>query len=72
VYEKIESLLAQMTLEEKVSMAAGADLWHSVGVERLGIPQIKVSDGPNGARGGDFGGGVGRWASAWAPPGTRR
>jgi beta-glucosidase len=59
VEEKIESLLTQMTLEEKVAMAAGADLWHSTGVERLGIPSIKVTDGPNGARGGDFGGGVG-------------
>ncbi|MBN1581944.1 MAG: glycoside hydrolase family 3 C-terminal domain-containing protein [Anaerolineae bacterium] len=48
-----------MTLEEKVAMAAGADLWHSTAVERLGVPSIKVTDGPNGARGGDFGGGVG-------------
>ena len=57
--EKIESLLKQMTLEEKVAMAAGADRWHTVGIERLGVPSIKVTDGPNGARGGDFGGGVG-------------
>ena len=35
--ETIESLLAQMTLEEKVAMAAGSDAWHSTGVERLGI-----------------------------------
>jgi len=40
-----------MTLEEKISMLAGADLWHSVPVPRLGIPQFKVTDGPNGARG---------------------
>jgi beta-glucosidase len=65
--QKIESLLAEMTLEEKVAMAAGADLWHSTGVERLGVPQIKVTDGPNGARGGDFGGGVG---SACFPAGV--
>ena len=44
-------LLKQMTLEEKISMLAGADLWHSVAVPRLGIPQFKVTDGPNGARG---------------------
>jgi len=49
--QKIEELLAQMTLEEKVSMLAGADLWHTVPVERLEIPQIRVTDGPNGARG---------------------
>ncbi len=48
---RIDELLGQMTLEEKISMLAGADLWHSVAVPRLGIPQFKVTDGPNGARG---------------------
>lgn len=48
---RIENLLQQMTTEEKISMLAGADLWHSVAVPRLGIPQFRVTDGPNGARG---------------------
>jgi beta-glucosidase len=48
---QIDDLLKQMTLEEKISMLAGADLWHSVAIPRLGIPQFKVTDGPNGARG---------------------
>ena len=48
---QIENMLKQMTLEEKVSLLAGADMWHTVPIERLGIPAIKVSDGPNGARG---------------------
>ena len=48
---KVNELLSKMTLEEKISMLAGADLWHSVAVERLGVPQFKVTDGPNGARG---------------------
>src|SRR5512147_44590 len=48
---RIDDLVSQMTLEEKISMLAGADLWHSVAVPRLGVPQFKVSDGPNGARG---------------------
>ncbi len=48
---RIDDLLNQMTLEEKISMLAGADLWHSVAVPRLGIPQFKTTDGPNGARG---------------------
>src|SRR5512146_2464263 len=47
----IDDLLDQMTLDEKISMLAGADLWHSVAVPRLGIPQFKVTDGPNGSRG---------------------
>jgi beta-glucosidase len=47
----IDELLQQMTVEEKISMLAGADLWHSVAVPRLGIPQFRVTDGPNGARG---------------------
>ncbi|MGD8966229.1 MAG: glycoside hydrolase family 3 protein, partial [Anaerolineae bacterium] len=40
-----------MMLQEKVSLLAGADNWHTVAIERLGIPAIKVTDGPNGARG---------------------
>ena len=45
---RIDDLISQMTLDEKISMLAGADLWHSVAVPRLGIPQFKVTDGPNG------------------------
>ena len=48
---RIDDLLSQMTLDEKISMLAGADLWHSIPVPRLGIPQFKTTDGPNGARG---------------------
>ena len=48
---RIDDLLTQMTIEEKISMLAGADLWRSVAIPRLGIPQFKVTDGPNGARG---------------------
>ena len=47
----IDDLLAKMTLDEKISMLAGADVWHSVAVPHLGIPQFKTTDGPNGARG---------------------
>ncbi|HEY0753759.1 MAG TPA: glycoside hydrolase family 3 C-terminal domain-containing protein [Ktedonobacteraceae bacterium] len=55
----VEDLLHQLTLEEKVSLLAGANFWETVPIERLGIPAIKVSDGPNGARGsGGFTDGV--------------
>ena len=50
---QINDLISQLTIEEKVSMLAGADLWHTVPIERLGIPQIRVTDGPNGARGSE-------------------
>jgi beta-glucosidase len=48
----IENFLKEMTLEEKVSMVAGADDWHTAAIERLGIPSIGMTDGPNGAKGG--------------------
>ncbi len=50
--EKIDDLLEQMTLQEKVSMLAGVSMWYTAAIERLGIPALKVTDGPNGARGG--------------------
>lgn len=57
---RIEGLLRELTVAEKVSLLAGSSMWHSTPVERLAIPAIKVSDGPNGAWGGGsfIGGGV--------------
>jgi beta-glucosidase len=51
--DSIETLLSQLTLEEKISLLAGADLWYTLPVERLGIPALKVTDGPVGARGAE-------------------
>lgn len=57
--ERVQSLLAAMTLEEKVSLLAGVSSWCTPPIERLGIPALKVSDGPNGVRGGGaFGAGT--------------
>ena len=50
VEQKIEELLKQMTLSEKVSLIHGNGLFRTEGVERLGIPPLRMSDGPMGVR----------------------
>jgi len=50
--DRIEALAEQMTLEEKVSILSGEDFWSVPAVTRLGIGKLRVTDGPNGARGG--------------------
>lgn len=47
---RIEELLSQLTLEEKISMIHGEALFQTAGVARLGIPPLKMSDGPMGVR----------------------
>ncbi len=63
---RIDALIGDLTLDEKAAMAAGVDLWHTAGVPRLGVPALKVTDGPAGARGERW---TGR-ASASFPCGT--
>ena len=48
--EKIDRLLEELTLEEKIRMIHGDSLFETGGVERLGIPPVKMSDGPMGVR----------------------
>ena len=49
---KVVSLLAALTDDEAIMLVSGKDFWTTEPIERLGIPSVKVTDGPNGARGG--------------------
>ena len=46
----IDSILKQLTLEEKINMIHGTGLFHNGGVERLNIPPLKMTDGSRGVR----------------------
>jgi len=47
--------VADLTLEEKTRLLGGASTWRTHGIERVGIPPLKMSDGPNGVRGDGLG-----------------
>lgn len=63
----VDDVLDQLTIEEKVSLLAGKDFWHTQDIPRLSIKSIRLSDGPNGIRGTKFFGSV---PSACLPCGT--
>ncbi|KAF2790709.1 glycoside hydrolase family 3 protein [Melanomma pulvis-pyrius CBS 109.77] len=76
----VGAILESLTLEEKVSLLAGKDFWETVPIPSKGVPSIKTSDGPNGARGEVFNGGTRAAcfpaavcsASTWNPDLSRR
>jgi len=65
---RVESILGKMTLEEKIDLIAGVDFFYLRGVPRLGVPRLKMADGPMGVRNDGpataFGGGI-ALAATW-------
>ena len=47
---KAENVLPQLTLEEAAGLCSGDAWWDTKAVERLGVPKIRMSDGPSGLR----------------------
>lgn len=41
-----------MSVAQKAALTAGSDAWHTTGLPELGVPRMKLSDGPCGVRGG--------------------
>lgn len=48
---RVADLASRLTVDECADLMTGLGMWSSRPVERLGIPSLIVTDGPNGARG---------------------
>lgn len=51
INERIEEVLPQLSLDEKIAMCHAQSKFSTPGVARLGIPELWWSDGPHGVRG---------------------
>jgi beta-glucosidase len=50
VERRVDALLTQLTLDEKIGLLGGVDIFDMPGVPRLGIPRLGTSDSPFGVR----------------------
>jgi beta-glucosidase len=70
VERRVDSILSQMTLDEKVDLIAGIDFMYLRGVPRLGVPRLRMADGPMGVRNDGpataYAGGI-ALAASWNP-----
>jgi beta-glucosidase len=49
--KRATELIDRLSLEEQVKLLSGEDLWSLPAIERLGVGKLRMTDGPNGARG---------------------
>jgi beta-glucosidase len=74
VEARVDSLLKQLTLEEKIDLLGGVDDFYIRAIPHIGLPRLKMADGPVGVR--NYGpstvfGGIGL-AATWDPELARR
>lgn len=51
MHADLDAVLARLDLADEVALLAGSGPWHTTPIPHAGIPRLKVTDGPNGARG---------------------
>jgi beta-glucosidase len=70
VEQRVESILSRMTLEEKIDMIGGFNDFYIRAYPRLGLPELRMADGPIGVRHGGpattMAGGI-SLAATWDP-----
>ncbi|WP_424448292.1 glycoside hydrolase family 3 C-terminal domain-containing protein [Microbacterium arborescens] len=46
----MDTSVSDLTLEEKASLTSGASFWFTKPIERVGVPELMLTDGPHGLR----------------------